>query len=210
MPLKRAARLKPPKKTITVVNPEYAEYQKTYGKDILVDAIYAGAQLMQGGGSNPFASGEAARAEVMSYFPEDYDAKIPEEGHWVLVTKPPHTEIKISRFSIWYALPEVRPSGRAGFEYHLARLLTPHGDLFLWPHEYIKVDIAKYLQFIGEGFELQFFSESTAVQTEQLFYLMSRGVRRPDALTLLLPTLKSQTVCWLEADEPVRQLFTRD
>lgn len=198
-------RLKPPTKYVKTVNPEYTEYLRSRErKQALTDAIYTGAQIVYPNRDNPFAAGESARAELMALFPEDYNATIPDSGHWVMVTRPPCTEVQVGRFSIWFALPETRPSGRAGYENHLARILTPVGDLWLWPHEYVKVDVSKYLEFIGKGFELEFFSESAAVNTEPLFYLMSRGLPRPTALKLLLLTLNSQTICWLEASEEVR------
>lgn len=195
-----------PKKTITIVNPEFAEYQQQYGKENLIHEIHTGAALLLSDRSNPFAAYTAAKAEEESYFPEDFGSDIPEEGCWVLVKTPPCTEIRISKFSIWYALPVVRPQSN-GFSLHLAKILTPDGDLCLWPHEYVKVDVAKYMEFIGQGFEINYFGEAAEIHTDSLFYLMSRGVTRPAALQLLLPSLQSQTVCWLEACEEVQAYF---
>jgi hypothetical protein len=203
---KSAKRTDVPEKYI--LNPEYLEHHRKYSKEGFIDEIYAGTSLLLGGHGNPFAACEAARAELMAYFPEDYGAKIPEEGGWILVTNPPHTEIKVNRFSIWFAMPEVRP-GRNGFTMHLARILTPEGNLWLWPHEYSVVQVEKYLEFVGEGFEINYFSQEAEIKTDALFYLMSRGIKRPVALRLLLPTLKSQTVCWLEAHEELQGLFQR-
>lgn len=193
-----------------VINPEYAKHKQEFEKEDFVETIYNGMALVGIGvfSGNPFAAGEAARAEHMSWFPEDFGAQIPEEGCWILVTKPPHTEIKINRFSIWYAMPEVRTK-ESGFALHLARILTPVGDLWLWPHEYSKIEIAKYLDFVGEGFEINYFSEAAEIDADKLHYVMSRGIKRPDALRLLLPTLQSQTVCWLEAHEELRGAFAR-
>lgn len=195
---------RPPKK---IVNPEYSEWMLENRKPQFIDQLYMGAQLLFSGTSNPFAAYEAASAERAIYFPEDFNADIPEIGAWILVKRPPFTEVKISRFSVWYALPDQRP-GERGFVMHLAKILTPDGSLWLWPHEYSVVKVENYLEFIGEGYEFQFLSEAMEFHTDQLHYVMSRGVPRPKALQLLLPTLNTQTIGWLEPSEAVQAAFS--
>lgn len=139
--------------------------------------------------------------ELMDYFPEDYHRGLPEKGAWICVQLVPPTEYTVPPLSMWYALPESRPCGRA-HPRKLARILTPSGSLYLEPHEYLLVeDITTFLGQEDNGVHVRFLGGQVGTAlADQIFYIRSRGISRRDAELMLLGDIKRQDYCWLEVE----------
>lgn len=153
--------------------------------------------------------------DVESTFPEKYGKKLAEGGQWVMVMTPPGTKFQIPPFSIWFAQNwpmemDERGRGRKGPLPKRARILTPCGDLGVFPHEYSVVeDASAYLGREKEGILLHMMNGQPAVNQEHLHYLMSRGIRRQDALLMLIHTIKDPTFLWFELAPKYGQTFGR-
>lgn len=138
----------------------------------------------------------AAVEEFTNYFPGTN--KVSEEGDWVLVKNPPPCEFTVPPLSIWFATPWPQQGERHCS--HRVKIVTPRGDLGLYPREYSKVtDPGKYFEFVGEGMEVKFFGNEEGVPKDQLFYLRSRGVSKKDAMTMLIGNIKAHGVLWIES-----------
>ena len=106
-------------------------------------------------------------------FPEVFDREIPEEGAWIIVTKPPHCSYTVPQYSIWYAVPyegkSYHSSGTlASFPVRLAEIITPSGPLCVYSYEYVIIDnITDYIGKEDEGISIQYLSEASAVDPLQ-------------------------------------------
>lgn len=158
---------------------------------------------------------EPVRYEIARYFPETMDADIPEDGHWIMITYPPHTTCKVKKFSIFYAMNDF---GEPHYKYNFffmryAKIRTKDGDLRLWPWEYRKIDISKYLEIIdGEHLTMKFLAKNPVMEkevVERVFYLQTRGIPKKDCYALVLPELKDPSFCYFEFHEEYINYFTR-
>lgn len=151
-----------------------------------------------------------AERELFSALPSDYGYVIPEGGGWVIVKEQPHTNIpNPPLYSIWFAQPVYtsrtfkkvlvdRRKRNISWPCLKARLTTPHGELDLYPGEYVPTDIEKWLEFIGKGVTVNFMGVGEPGDLEgQMFYLQAHGIRRHDALLLLLPHLANGNFIYL-------------
>lgn len=167
-----------------------------------------------------FESGLGRVNEFLSYFPGNN--KVEEAGNWILVKESPPTHYTVPPLSIWFATPwpmdgyPKRQEGRRRrgdddrerHQIHRVRVLTPRGELGLFPHEYSKIDdITRYLEFIGDGMEIKFFGGVEGVPKDQLFYLRTRGIPKHEAIKMLLGNIRSPEVCWIEARPEVCAAF---
>lgn len=159
--------------------------------------------------------GESPRNAVSAYFPEEYNEEIPEGGHWIMVTQPPHTEYTVKKFSIWYALND---AGKTRHDFPLfpiryAKIKTPKGELRLYPWEYSKIDLSKYADVIGtEHLKLVFMSENPTLEketAEKIYYIRTRGISKLEAYKLILGELKDPNLCYLEFHQAYIDMFTR-
>lgn len=131
--------------------------------------------------------------EPSIYFPELDDKAIPEEGAWILVVEEPFTELRerfrVPLMSMWRARPhELNAGGLSvnGFK-HLPKqavIATPGGDLHLWPHEYVIADQPMLLASDPDAV-LHSLGGQPVLDEQELFYLMSRGISRHQAVMLL-------------------------
>lgn len=152
---------------------------------------------------HPFAAAE----QFHDYFPGDN--MVPEGGGWILVKTPPPTEYTVPPFSIWFA--EAWPMECERHDSHRVRIITPRGELGLFPREFSYVkDPAKYYEFVGQGMTIHFFGNETGVPKDALFYLRSRGVSKRDALCMLIADIKSHGVMWIETDPEIAASFGRE
>ncbi len=213
MPRKKTTSKKPSK---TIPNPEYIEWAAKNEKPQFLNMIAARsdmasrlANFSDHGSEDPFMFSDGLLHEEMAYFPKDHNLDIPEEGHWIFIAHVPSVEIRVTRFSVWYALPVVRTSGHS-FPLHLAKILTPMGELYLWPHEYRKIELAKILPFVGKHYTIHWFGDNNSINFDPntLHYIMSRGICQEKAIEMLLPETHSQTICWLEADQATQEAFS--
>lgn len=139
------------------------------------------------------------------------DRRIPSDGAWVLLLRPPMALPKRFRFQrgqIFFATQE-DGSDEFGFlasgDYKI-RITTPWGQCCLWPYEYSVMDPTLIMPLITEG-ELEFIPlTKNPVLNDQVFYLRSRGIPLKDAMVMALGTLKS-AVGWFRPSRKVaRQL----
>ncbi|WP_406004620.1 hypothetical protein [Streptomyces sp. NBC_00987] len=138
-------------------------------------------------------------AEPSMYFPEQDGRAVPEDGAWIIVVEEPFTELR-SRFrvpplSMWRARPHELNTGAIvlkGVEIHpkQAVIATPGGDLHLWPHEYVVVDRPMALVSDPDA-TLHSLGGQPVLDEEALFYLMSRGIPRHEAVMVLFDTVTS-------------------
>lgn len=141
-----------------------------------------------------------------SYFPGAN--KVPDGGAWILVKEPPPTEYTVPPLSIWFAEPW--PMAKSRHDPNRVKIVTPKGELGLFPHEYSLIsDPSIYYEFIGEGMEIHFFGNEEGVPKDALFYLRSRGIGKKDALAMLIAEIKVHGVMWIEADEEIQSHFFR-
>lgn len=147
----------------------------------------------------------AALKQMEDYFPGDNI--VDEHGSWIMVKQPPHTEYTVPPLSMWFATPW--PSRHQSVtDAHRVKIVTPRGDLGLFPHEYSKIkDVSKYFEFIGKDMEIHFFGSTDGVPVEKLHYIMSRGISRTDAITMLIGEIKHDGVCWLETKPEISEYF---
>lgn len=133
------------------------------------------------------------------YFPEEYGYGIPDDGHWIMVRLVPPTEYRVPMLSMWYATRYESTMGhrKYGIPIKFAQIITPLGPLNLYPGEYIKVDIFKYMDFIGEDFKLCFMADTYEDLSLKLFYLRSRGIDKVDAYRFLLGEMKDPNLCFI-------------
>lgn len=142
-----------------------------------------------------------------------YEAsKIPDEGAWISVINPPHTTIDVPAYSIWRA--------KAGYHSHrfkilhngrrkwvnwpilLAVILTPEGEVWLYPTEYAKIrDVTPLLEYEGRGLTLHYMGGEPQGLQDQVFYCQTRGLSRKDALLTCLGSIDTQDFLYMTIDE---------
>lgn len=158
-------------------------------------------------------------AEPSMYFPEQDGKLISEEGAWIIVVEEPATEL-MSRFripplSMWRARPQELNSGRLRIGSRQEKITvrpkqaviaTPGGDLHLWPHEYIIVEHPMELATDPDA-TLHSLGGQPVVNEEELFYLMSRGISRHDAVMLLFDSVESLDFVYVTFPEEITQLL---
>lgn len=150
----------------------------------------------------------AAAESFQDYFPGRN--KVPDEGGWVMVKMSPPCEYTVPPMSFWFAEPW--PIVNERFCSHRVKIITPKGELGMFPREYALVDNPeKYYEFIGQGIDIKFFGGSSAEMPEELraklFYIRSRGVGKSEALAMLIGSIKLHGVMWLEAAPELAACF---
>lgn len=154
-------------------------------------------------------------AEPSMYFPEQDDKAIPEDGAWIIVIEEPVTELQ-SRFripplSMWRARHHQLNSGailvghgREAVKVYpqQAIIATPGGDLHLWPHEYIVVDRPMELATDPDA-TLHSLGGEPVLDEQELFYLMSRGIPRHEAMMLLFEKITSLDFVYVTFPEEI-------
>ncbi|MCX5103495.1 hypothetical protein [Streptomyces sp. NBC_00439] len=138
-------------------------------------------------------------AEPSMYFPEQDGKAVPEDGAWIIVVEEPFTELR-SRFrvpplSMWRARPHELNTDAIvlkDVEIHpqQAIIATPGGDLHLWPHEYVVVDHPMMLVSDPDA-TLHSLGGQPVLDEDAVFYLMSRGIPRHEAVMVLFDTVTS-------------------
>lgn len=151
----------------------------------------------------------AAVEQFFDYFPGDN--VVPEEGGWVLIKSSPPTTPTVPPLSVWFATPWPMESDALAVPFR-AKILTPKGELGIFPREYsIVPNPNRYFEFIGQGMMLRFFGGDTAgIPEAALFYLRAKGVRKQDAIALLIGHVKQHGVLWIETDRAVALAFIRE
>ena len=158
------------------------------------------------------------------YFPADYGKALSEDGGWIMLLAAVHVgkelpngeseHIHVPHLSIWYAMPTVTAytieCGPVRVASTQAIIQTPQGPVYVWPHEYNRVDdLSKYLEFTEEqGFFIHFLDPNSAVfNEEKLHYIRSRGVSLAEARRWLLPEVKSPYCCYFTFAEEYSEVF---
>lgn len=127
--------------------------------------------------------------------------------------------IDVPHLSVWFAMPhvtglirEVRLKWRKKDAFKVAMkqaiIYTKEGAVHLWPHEYNRFDIDKFLDFTDEdGFYIHYLSENAAVDPEKLFYLRTRGIGKAQAQRMLLGELKDPNYCYFTFHPSIAGFF---
>jgi len=165
-------------------------------------------------------------------FPEEYEKDIADGGSWIMllvsVTVGKMLEdgkntkvITVPYLSLWYAMPHIsnmrvllhdlkltRKREREYVYLRQAVINTPDGAVHIWPHEYKKIDITKFLEFCEEdGLFIHYLSEEARVDESALFYLRSRGISKADSQRMLLGTLTNSNYCYFTFAPEVAECF---
>ena len=143
--------------------------------------------------------------EAQDYKPELYGKRLPEEGGWICIKIPPPTEIKVPKWSFWFAKQNTNIRCR-----YQITILTPKGELGVVPGEYFQLsDITSLMKLVDGEIEIHFIDENVGLNVNKLFYLMSRGLSKRDAILLLLPNIKTQKSCYFTVKEKIAEELTR-
>lgn len=151
-----------------------------------------------------------ALEQYYDYFPEEAGRVVPDGGCWILVIEPPNTEYSVAPFSFWFAEPW--PMDYSGDPTpKRVKIITPSGELGLFPREYRVInEPERYYEFVGNGITLHFFGgEAAGVPEDQLFYLRSRGIAQRDAIGMLIKSIRTHGVLWMECDSDLAVTFHR-
>ena len=186
-----------------------SEYEKQEQARLLEDEMDLVMTTLQLGRDPeyPFAAAE----QFQDYFPGEQE--VPKQGAWIMIKKLLPTEFTPPPLSFWFATPwPMSREGRAAHRPpHRVKILTPRGELGVFPHEYSLVkDPGKYWEFIGTGeMKACFFGldQRKGIPPDALFYLRSRGISKRDAITMLVGEIKAHGVLWLETDPKVTAVF---
>jgi hypothetical protein len=92
------------------------------------------------------------------------------------------------------------------------RIVTPDGEVCLEPHEFsIVTDIQPYMDELGNGYEMRELGgiKNAKKLHEQLFYVMSRGIPKTEAYSMLLGTVDRPNVFWLQPHSELQSMFSR-
>lgn len=170
-------------------------------REQIEDSLYAAETLFGTGSADGWLQA------IGSAFPDDRGYFIPDEGGWVIVKRAPHTNIpEPPLYSMWFARPiyTARPFKRilAGGRRRTvtwpmlkARILTEHGELDLYPEEFVPcTDISKFTEMIGHGVTLRFLRPEPEDFAESMFYLRAHGLNITTATALLLDDMQSNHV----------------
>lgn len=158
----------------------------------------------------------------MTYWPEDYDRGIGDDGAWIIIVEVPHTGLgwDVPPMSMWRARRTSCRSGAlviggtptrqqyAPWMPQQAVIATPAGDLHLWPHEYVVIGDPS--AFIGEdGVEMHTLGGDPVLpdDDERLFYLMSRGIGRHDAALMLIGDIRNLDFAYFTFPDDVVAYF---
>lgn len=143
------------------------------------------------------------------YDPRD-NQMLPKAGGWCIITRPlPPMERRLDEqvtMGRVFWCDQVANADERGFlpdgQYKVL-CRSPFGDLCLWPYEYRVLDSA-YLTMAWQegGFTFHPSEKSEDQFSEQLFYCLSRGIQRADAVVMCLGTM-SGPVGWFEPSEEV-------
>lgn len=165
-------------------------------------------------------------------FPEEYEKDIPDGGSWIMLLQSVTVGqmlddgkttkvITVPHLSLWYAMPHISQirvllhnlgiKRRREQEYVYLRqavINTPDGAVHIWPHEYKKVDINKFLEFCEEdGLFIHYLAEEARVDENALFYLRTRGIGKADAQRMLLGTLQNSNYCYFTFGDEITESF---
>lgn len=154
--------------------------------------------------------------QLWSALPEDYGYAIPKEGAWIVVKEVPHTELTgvfdVPLYSMWRARPcyrhttlRLRLPRKTVVKWPLLRavITTPEGELQLLPGEFtpLRNGLRQWVDLIGHGVDLHFMGDGEPGDlADALFYMQAHGIRRGDALAVLLPDLEDQGFAYLTID----------
>lgn len=149
-------------------------------------------------------------SEYENNFPSRFKNKVPKGGAWILVKESPPTEFTVPPMSIWFAMPWTMTPDGIGCAPHRVKITTPCGDLGIMPCEYSLVQkVTAYMGREKEGIFIRQMSGNPVVDTDSLFYLMSRGIRRQEATMLLIEQIKDPTFLWFEIAPQYAEFFGR-
>lgn len=159
--------------------------------------------------------------EEQSHRPWAHGCEVPDEGVWILakhvpvVGFPSGKSWQVPPLSIWFALPEWRGSSRMrGMAYrHLARIITPEGEMCLESHEFVVMQggLSNLLQVDdGSQVKINYLSGDAVIPEDKLFYMQSRGIPLSKAVLMLVDHVRSQHWCWFSLPSEYAELLGVD
>jgi hypothetical protein len=150
------------------------------------------------------------------YLPDVGNKWVPDGGQWIQIIYPPFTEYTVEHLSIWFALPVVKKETfdlihRYSDRYKV-KILTPKGELHLFPHEYNLVSEKTLNSYLnapdGAGFSVHWLDpRNEFFDADKLLYITSRGIRKSDAYRMLLGEIQSPHVCFMTFHAEYQKMF---
>ncbi|MER6520064.1 hypothetical protein ABT246_24820 [Streptomyces sp. NPDC001553] len=121
------------------------------------------------------------------------------------------SRFRIPPLSMWRARPHELNSGAvrindASITPKQVVIATPGGDLHLWPHEYVAAERPMELASDPDA-TLNSLGGQPVLDEEELFYLMSRGIPRHEALMLLLDKVTSLDFVYVTLPKEVTDIL---
>lgn len=145
-------------------------------------------------------------SEMMRYYPEKYNKKLPKNGGWIIVTSIPGVvvEAQPELFGVYYAkaVPIKKQISVAEFarnrirvyDYYKVKINTLFGELCLWPHEYSLIsNIDDVLDGVGEEYEMVKLGGDTNYDQSKVHYLGTRGISQAEVYQMLMGSINSTT-----------------
>lgn len=140
---------------------------------------------------------------------------LPETGAWVMIRRqlPPiergvDKQVTIGRVFWSERLADSDEEGFRPDGTYKVRCLSPFGELCLWPYEYVTMD-PKFLISAWQEGAIKFHPTGIAESqfNDQVFYCMSRGISRADAVVMSLGTMTGP-IGWFEPDQEIVEFVT--
>jgi len=176
---------------------EMSEEDKNIEKNLIIQTMHMGKQ--------PFHPGN------FEMFDPDAGKTIPKKGAYVMILRPlpiaPPFDKITPGMVFWAKHPQGTDS--RGFDakgYYKVELFTPWGTPHVWPYEYSPIQGSRLVALYDAG-ELLFHPQHIELASLEmrLYYLMSRGISKEQALLLMLGKLNKNIGWW----EPRQDLKDR-
>jgi hypothetical protein len=183
--------------------------------ELLKKALESRMQLMEG---QTGSWGRTYNSEHQKYYPEEHGKKLSKAGSWIMIV-PERIPVEHSpeQYTIYYAKPdplsqemEVEFAETFKVPYYRVRITTDHGDLNLWPHEYVMInDIREIMSEVGTNYELKRLGGGANYDSSKVHYLGTRGIGQADVYDMLLGAVNSTTFCYFKLTNPeTREYYT--
>lgn len=175
---------------------EMSEADKNIEKSLLIETFRMGPYPLHHGN--------------FEMFDPDASKIIPRKGAYVMILRPlpiaaPFDKIKPGMV-FWAKHPQGTDS--RGFDakgYYKVELFTPWGTPHVWPYEYSPIQASRLVALYDAG-ELLFHPQNIELASLEMrvYYLMSRGITKEQALLLMLGKL-NRNIGWWEPREDLKE-----
>jgi len=149
-------------------------------------------------------------SEYMTFYPEDYNRKLPKDGAWILIVKDVPTVVSPEKYGIYYAKPQAKDRHVYGGKYKTwtAKIVVDDTDVQIHPYEYVVIrDANLLLEEIDKSVEMITLSGTGRLDKNKVFYLKSRGFSQIEVYQILFRSLTSQSFAYFRLLPHVQEYF---